>query len=382
MQNIAKYFTSYDLLNVKKLIKAGKHKGELSKEIDYKRIKALLTQNKPFDEIKLDDTVAEGDEKVKIEVVVGNPPYQDERKGNSKTTLPIYHKFMDIAYLISEKSILITPARFLFNVGRTPKKWNVKMLSDPHFEVQKYEPNGSLVFDSAEIKGGIAITNYDHIVTHEPINVYTPYETIKAILEKIKVSQSSSMQKIIFVASKFNMDNLVKDYPEYRGHERRLSSNVFSFKCFHETKQKDDYCVFGLYNNKRCYRFINKKYIDFSDASIHMYKIVLPKADGVGEFGDTLTNPVILSPKTGFTHSFLGIGGFNTQEEANNALKYIKTKFVRALLSVLKVTQDNTEDKWKYVPIQDFSSASIIDWSKSVTTIDEEAKEKYGFDIN
>ena len=115
-----------------------------------------------------------------------------------------------------------------------------------------------------------------------------------------------------------------------------------------------------------------------NDTLISKFKIILPKADGDGTFGDTLTKPEILPPNSGYTHTFLGIGGFNKRIEAESALKYIKTKFSRALLGVLKITQDLNADKWKYVPLQDFSSNSDIDWSKSIAEIDQQLYKKYG----
>lgn len=74
---------------------------------------------------------------------------------------------------------------------------------------------------------------------------------------------------------------------------------------------------------------------------------------------------------------FLSIGGFETRSEAENCLAYIKTKFVRAMLGVLKITQANTREKWKYVPLQDFTAHSDIDWSKSVAEIDQQLYRKY-----
>lgn len=58
----------------------------------------------------------------------------------------------------------------------------------------------------------------------------------------------------------------------------------------------------------------------------------------------------------------------------------IKTKFARALLSVLKITQDANPGKWQYVPLQDFTAASDIDWSKSIPEIDKQLYAKYGLD--
>ena len=57
---------------------------------------------------------------------------------------------------------------------------------------------------------------------------------------------------------------------------------------------------------------------------------------------------------------------------------YIKTKFARTMLGVLKITQDCPGPKWKYVPLQDFTSSSDIDWSKSISEIDQQLYKKYG----
>src|SRR5699024_4338149 len=71
--------------------------------------------------------------KMKFDVVIGNPPYQEDIKGTSARQ--IYPHFMDNSYEIGNRVLLITPARFLFNAGKTSKKWNEKMLSDYHLKV-------------------------------------------------------------------------------------------------------------------------------------------------------------------------------------------------------------------------------------------------------
>lgn len=106
------------------------------------------------------------------------------------------------------------------------------------------------------------------------------------------------------------------------------------------------------------------------------------KATGKGEFGEALPDAIIGGPGDGATVTFISIGAFTTLDEANNCAKYTKTKFARTLLSVLKVTQDNTPAKWKYVPLQDFTPSSDLDWSKSVHEIDLQLYRKYGLDEN
>ncbi|MDY4704877.1 MAG: hypothetical protein SO365_00635 [Prevotella sp.] len=80
----------------------------------------------------------------------------------------------------------------------------------------------------------------------------------------------------------------------------------------------------------------------------------------------------------GYTQTFIAIGNFKDFSAAKNVDQYIKTKFVRGLLSVLKITQDCPAPKWKYVPLQDFTPSSDIDWSKSVHEIDLQLYDKYG----
>lgn len=59
-------------------------------------------------------------------------------------------------------------------------------------------------------------------------------------------------------------------------------------------------------------------------------------------------------------------------------MKYIKSKFARAMLGILKTTQANTRSKWQYVPLQDFTLNSDINWTKSISEIDQQLYKKYG----
>lgn len=325
------------------------------------------------------ETIQEGSTSMKFDYVIGNPPYQDERQGTSTTALPVYNNFMDASYKVGSSVMLITPARFLFNAGRTPKQWNEQMLNDEHLKVLYYEKDGEKVFPNTDIKGGVAITYRDEKQSYGAIGTFTIFPELNLILRKVKnkIVKGNSLADIMFVASKFNTNTLFDDFPIYAGHERRMSSNVLTFDCFHEVEEENDISVYGIVKGKRQHRYISARYVDLTDTNIERYKLILPKADGNGTFGDTLTNPEILPKRSGFTHTFLGIGSFMTEAEAKAEMKYVKTKFTRALLGVLKVTQDNNADKWKYVPLQDFTAHSDIDWSKSVAEIDRQLYRKY-----
>lgn len=82
-------------------------------------------------------------------------------------------------------------------------------------------------------------------------------------------------------------------------------------------------------------------------------------------------------PGDGATITFLSIGFFSSRYEIDMCQKYLKTKFARALLGVLKATQNGSKPVFKMIPIQDFSSASDLDWSASVAEIDRQLYKKY-----
>ena len=115
---------------------------------------------------------------------------------------------------------------------------------------------------------------------------------------------------------------------------------------------------------------------------IDKYKVFVPAANGAsGMISDEpariISTPVIGYPGEGITQTFIGFGIFDIENEAEALLKYIKTKFVRVLLGSLKVTQGNPISTWKFVPLQNFSENSDINWSESIHNIDKQLNHKY-----
>jgi hypothetical protein len=324
--------------------------------------------------------------KVKFDVVVGNPPYQAETAGTRSSQKSIYYEFMKLAYKLSDVSTLITPARFLFNAGDTPNSFNQSILNDKHFKVIFYEKNSALVFPRTDIKGGVAISLYDKNREFEPIKLFIPFKELKSIYTKVipTLKETGSLTDIIFAANKLNLDVLYKNYPEDKkkisshGHERRLQSNIFKLDAIHDYRGTNDYGIYGVTKGKRTIKYIKQAYIDTKQKNnIENYKIILPKSNGSGTLGESLSSPMIGKPMIGYTYTFIGIGSFENSDEANAALKYVKSKFARTMLGILKVTQDNTPEKWKLVPLQDFTSNSDIDWSRPISEIDQQLYTKY-----
>jgi len=321
---------------------------------------------------------------MRFDFVVGNPPYQQEKEDNGRQP-PVYDRFMDATYNVSDKVLLITPARFLFNAGQTQKEWNKKMLSDSKLKVLMYEQDSSKVFPNTDIKGGIAITYRSKEDEFGAIGVFTPIPELNNILHKVKEKTDKSLAEIIYAPTKFDLDTLYKDHPDFKslikadGKDKLLRTNIFErLSVFHSSKADDDIAVIGLISAKRTWRYIKRCYIDDSNELLNKWKVLLPKSNGSGTLGELLSTPLIAKPLEGYTQTFIGIGAFETEEEAQAAYKYVVSKFARTMLGVLKITQDNPPEKWKYVPLQDFSSSSDIDWSQSIQSIDSRLYDKYG----
>ena len=346
-------------------------------------------ENKPFEFASLKGKACPMDKK--FYAVIGNPPYQAEPERGSTRALPIYDKFMNEAYKVSDRVELVTPARFLFNSGQTNSAWNEQMLSDRHLKVIAYESDSSKMFSGVDIKGGVAVTYRDIDADHEPIGLFIPEQILHSIVAKAGArSNEMSLFSVTGTQCNYNFAELYKDHPDYRqyisgdGKHSQLKSNALEkVPIFTETKISDnDIRIFGLVARERVYRFCPARYISQENDCLDQYKVIIPASNGSGTFGEVLSTPVVGEPGTGFTQTFMCIGQFKTRSEAEDALKYIRTKFCRSLLGVLKNTQHNPPITWRLIPLQDFTSASDIDWSKSIPEIDQQLYAKYGLDDN
>ena len=317
-----------------------------------------------------------------LNFTIGNPPYQLTTKGTSDEQ--IYPHFIDLGTQIVRRATLITPARYLFNAGKTPKEWNQKILNDPHFKVILYKANSTVVFPNVDIKGGVAVIYHDQKTEFGKIGFYTAHDELSDIKERVmKTHPVAFLDEIVYPQNKFDLEKLLADHPQLKkdigsgGRERRLTTSIFSLtKLFSEKPIEGGVEINGWEDGKRCIRYIERKYIE-DHPNLEKYKVFVPKSNGSGAIGEVLSTPLIGEPLIGGTQTFISIGAFDSRSEAEACLKYIKTKFARTMLGILKVTQDNPKDTWRFVPLQDFTSGSDIDWSQSVAEIDRQLYKKY-----
>lgn len=326
---------------------------------------------------------------MKFDVVIGNPPYQEKAKGDSTKDTPVYHHFYNLAGAISDRYCLISPGRFLFNAGSTDKSWNQQMLNDKHLIVKYYEADSNKVFSGTNIMGGVAVLYRDVNRDFGEIGTFSAHPVLFSILQKVSSVRDESLCEIVTNRGQYRYSDIIyQEHPELMKlvSDRRIASNAFSklkemFTTEPPSNTSEFIKIFGRDGNSRCYKWFRTIYMNAPE-NLYCYKIVVPKANGSAPIGDCSNTPVIgspeiLEPGVGYTETFIGIGCFKDIVEAQNALKYIKSKFARVLLGILKTTQDNTSEKWRLIPLQDFTSTSDIDWSGDVRDIDLQLYEKY-----
>lgn len=322
---------------------------------------------------------------MRFDVVVGNPPFQESGEARDE---PVYHHFYNLAEKISERYCLISPARFLFNAGQTPKAWNKKMLDNKHLKVEYFEQDSESVFANTQIKGGVAIIYHDKKKIFGGIGVFTHYDELVSIMGKTSKKFESSFSTIVQPQGLYRFSELFfTDFPhaeklQGKGTKNKIVSRSFAKMnfAFHDKKPfQDAISILGSVNGQRVYKWISPKYVLLPE-SFDKYRVIIAESNNTGALGETLSSPFVGAPYIAHTDTFLTVGSFCTEAEANATLKYIKTKFVRVLLGILKITQHNSRATWAKVPLQDFTSQSDINWDLSIEAIDRQLYQKYDLD--
>lgn len=247
-------------------------------------------------------------------------------------------------------------------------------------------------------RGGVCISLRDEKKDFAPIEDFIPFEELSAIKQKVWKVSKQSITDFAFSTDSYKFsDKMHLENPSViallsKGHKRTLTTNIFdkldSIIFFDNlplgAEQKDYIKIMGIDKPKqkheeprRIGRYIRKDYIQ-NHPNLKKWKVLVPEANGAGALGETLSTPLIGKPLIGHTQSFISIGSFDTGQEAEACLKYVKSKFARAMLGILKVTQHNPIKTWQYVPWQDFTPSSDIDWDQTIPDIDRQLYKKYG----
>ena len=321
---------------------------------------------------------------MRINAIVGNPPYQDmDGGGNGAAATPIYNLFVDIARKINTQYIsFIMPARW-YGGGRGLDEFRESMLNETHIQYIKDFPNPKDCFPNANISGGICFflwdknynshkcvfSNYINGNEHKDIRILNQYDIF------IRYNKALSIVDNIKRKTDITITEIVSQYMPFgiRSYERGNRS---------KNKSTDLKLI-----SSKGEGYIDKEMVTASFDYVDKYNVIIGKAIS-GHLGETdsdgkvkvLATTAIIEPYTVTTESYLCIGKYNTKEKAINLYKYIITKFSRFLLLQGLTSMNITKDRFLFVPMQDFTENSDIDWSKSIAEIDAQLYAKYGLD--
>lgn len=360
-------------------------------ELDFNLIEGNYTSYDLIKENKLikDETIKINKKKMKFNVIVGNPPYQQSDGGAQASAIPIYHLFVDVAKQLNPNYVsIIMPARW-FAGGRGLNEFRDQMLNDIHISELHDFLKPRLLFPDIELKGGICYflwdKAYDNTKGLTKVFTYKDDLTPKINTRSLKTEDSDIL---IRHSIAIEMINKINSQPKFESFENHISSlRPFGFRGYFSKDEKFRDSNKGLKEPVICYGkgkktgYIERAEITKNTEWIDKYKVFTPRANNIGtEANDDNLNTFIGAPKTICTESYIAVGVDLklTESTAKNLCKYFTTKFARFQHSVGKASQDATSKTYKFIPLQNFTSKSDIDWSKSIEEIDKQLYKKYG----
>lgn len=318
---------------------------------------------------------------MKFDVIISNPPYQLSTNGSVQSqATPIYNKFIEQAIKLNPRYLtMITPARWL-NGGFGLDGFRDKMLHDNRIRVMHDYLDSEECFPGVDISGGICyfLWDRDHegnceVYTHrsgkvsvanrplleDGIDTFIRQNEAISILRKVKAFKEAPFDDLVSPRDPFGLN-----YYE-NGAE----------KMFKKMVEKPFRGSVGIYYYgwlKDGISYTERKYITTNLSAVDKYKVMISKA--YGERGDypyfIIGKPFIAPPNTCCNMTYLIIGEYDDEQTAQNVASYMRTKFFRYLVSLLKTTQNAYKKVYSFVPQQDFSKS----WS------DAELYEKYSLD--
>lgn len=296
---------------------------------------------------KIINRIKEG--KMKFDVIIGNPPYQSSDGGHGASAKPLYHKFVLEAKKLDPKFIsMIIPARWYSGgKGKELENFRIEMMNDSALKKIIDYSNSNECFSNVDIKGGICYflwdknniedctfinkNKYEENIKSRKLNQFYPFiirqNKAVSILEKVIDKKYDSLSKKISSRKPFGLPTNFKDYKN----------------------NKKGYCK--VYGNKTT-GFIEQQKIPKIHESFDYFKVITPKAaDGSGEYPiSVLGRPILAKKEEVCTETYLVANYFETEKEALNFEFYLKQKFTRFLISLIKNTQDFTKEKALFVP--------------------------------
>lgn len=327
---------------------------------------------------------ANDDDNMKFNAIVGNPPYQETLESGRSLAKQLFPSFIEIGIKLNPKYLsLITPARWFtadaqdnsFPKLRDFLRKNNRFSFLFTHDGKKLFPNTELslvdyfLWDKDYFGDVIFIEKTDNQTNtlkrplfENGIDIIIPQNNIVSIIQKIKSTNFTPLNTITSGRDAFGI--VGKNF-ESRSKAESFE-NAVAVQCAYEQV-----------------RFVARESISKGTDFLESYKVFTSKGNGGaglltdGKPVNIIGKSYVGLPNMACTDSLIPFGKFKNITEAKNLQKYMSTKFLRFCVGILKVSQNLYQNVYSFVPLQDFTESSDIDWSKSISEIDQQLYTKY-----
>jgi hypothetical protein len=360
-------------------------------ELDVKLIEANYTSYDLINENKFieNETIKINNKKMKFNVIVGNPPYQQSDGGAQASAKPIYNLFVESAKDLNPSYIsIIMPTRW-YAGGKGLDEFREIMLNDKHISELHDFLKPDILFQNTNNRGGICFfirdKSYDNSKNLTKLFTYKNNLTPVLNIRSLKTADSDILIRHSIALEIISKVKSHKDFATFENHisSRKpfdLEGNVVNNEKIFRIDKKELKNPIMCFGKSKKVGFVERDKITKNANWIDSYKVFAPYANNIGtELNDDNLNAFVGEPNTICTETYIVMGVTLNLDliSSTNLVKYFFTKFARFMHSLPKVSQHGTSKTYKFVPLQDFTENSDIDWSKSTQEIDKQLYDKY-----
>lgn len=319
-------------------------------------------------------------QKMNFDIVIGNPPYQLEGASGGNNDAPIYQTFAKIATSISTQYVSLIIKSAWFTTGRENllRDFRHHMLTSRTVSRLVVYPNSRILFPDVEIKGGCCFYLEDKkyrgkckytLVNNgieetsmrnlDAFDVLIRDPKVSAIIEKIDDFRKKKGYKTV--------DTIISADTPFGIPSNPRTSKKTPCKVYSERQNVDDVLLYHIQNGKRLIEYMSINDIRKNVQDIPKYKVFVTGAGGSGNDKKILGRPVLAEKNSVCSQSYL-YSAFESKEEAVNFEKYLRTKFLRFIVSSIKITQSASNRVYRFVPLinlnEEISDSKLYEFFK------------------
>jgi site-specific DNA-methyltransferase (adenine-specific) len=296
---------------------------------------------------------------MQFDVIVGNPPYQIEADTSGQNIVPIYNKFVDQAKSLNPRYIcMVIPSRWMAG-GKGLDEFRAKILADSSIRTIVDYPNAAEAFPGVDIKGGVCyfLWNRDNkgscaLTTKRADSSIGPIERdLNEFDVFVRDSRSLNILRRVVNRAEASLADIVSTRDPFGP---ALSSN---FSNYHATKKPGDLRLYINQAEKRGETWVTPGVVTRNKHLIDTWKVLMPKA-GPGNSGGhvipdmVLSKPLTAEPGSVCTLSYIVVGPLDSEKACQSVAAYLRTRFVRFIVSLRKPSQDAPRSVYTWVPQQ------------------------------